>query len=543
LDQLGLLVTNYLQAYILDGSPGDYNVVDYVQLRAPITVSGLNQALADPSYPTNTGAYMQWSTNTPGGDYTPFGVLDQIYISGHPPTPYGSTPASQMPLGGQWITAPTPMGDMSPEAEAAFFNAFFTPGSTLLYKGKAYHNTNLSIEAPYTPTRTVYSSFLLQANDPLVHYLSSDLNSQFASLAIWANGDYLNGVWTHSDDPGEQPMPIAQNNPVGGRYQPWGNNEQLGVMGAAVADSNPYNVAYKDPLVWSSDYWNFPTGQAWNLSWIGQVHRGTPWQTIFLKSTNILQHWTLPYGLMTWVAWTGDFQTNAPSNAYLDAVSSAPVMDWQTVSLLAALLNTNDPLTQISVNNPDPNAWAIALDGMIALTNTLLSPLAGRTPQFSSIVISSNSIQAQIIANAIQATRLNTNLFPQSSFGEIGLVLATPQLSVQSPFLNTNGVPIGARQASNQLDDGISDQAYEAIPSQLLSTLRMDVIGKLTSTDGQMRVQFSGYDGLNYALQVSPDLLNWTSLYTNSPVDGLLKVLLPATGTSGAQFYRTVLVQ
>ena len=74
---------------------------------------------------------------------------------------------------------------------------------------------------------------------------------------------------------------------IGGRYQPWGKSGQMALLGGAV-DANVYNLAYKDPLVWGSDYWDFPIGQTWNLSWLGQVHRGTPWQTIYLKSTNIL---------------------------------------------------------------------------------------------------------------------------------------------------------------------------------------------------------------------------------------------------------------
>ena len=33
-----------------------------------------------------------------------------------------------------------------------------------------------------------------------------------------------------------------------------------------------------------SDYWDFPTNLLSNLSWLGRVHRGTPWQTLYLKS-------------------------------------------------------------------------------------------------------------------------------------------------------------------------------------------------------------------------------------------------------------------
>ncbi len=59
--QVDLVITNRLQAYILDGN----NVIDYVQLRDPVASGGLNQALADPDYPNKTGnpIHYQWSTN------------------------------------------------------------------------------------------------------------------------------------------------------------------------------------------------------------------------------------------------------------------------------------------------------------------------------------------------------------------------------------------------------------------------------------------------------------------------------------------------
>jgi len=38
----------------------------------------------------------------------------------------------------------------------------------------------------------------------------------------------------------------------------------------------------------SSDDWEFPTNQFPNIGWLGRVHRGTPWQTIYLKATDVL---------------------------------------------------------------------------------------------------------------------------------------------------------------------------------------------------------------------------------------------------------------
>jgi hypothetical protein len=373
----------------------------------------------------------------------------------------------------------------------------------------------------------------LQANDPLVHYTASDLGAQYGLSAIWNNGTFQNGVWSHSDNPTSEPLPVPPISPVGGRYQPWGHWCQM--TNLAGIDDNPYNVAYKDPLVWGSDYWNFPTGQAWNSGWIGEVHRGTPWQTIYLKSTNVLADTgnagdtSSNVGINTWANWTGNLQLDDNSGQYIDAAKSAPVTDWHLVSVLAAMLNTNDPRTLFSVNNPDPNAWTVELDGLTALTNTALIVLPSTPPQLSPIVISSNSVQASLIADAIQSTRAG---LPGQVFHNLGDILAAPQLTVRSPFLDLS--------ASAQEEYGNSDQAYEAIPSQLLPLLRADSIGSVSSASGEVHVEFNGYDGKAYAIQVSSDLVNWTNINTNSPVNGVFQLNVPVLETAGPQFFRSL---
>ena len=33
-----------------------------------------------------------------------------------------------------------------------------------------------------------------------------------------------------------------------------------------------------------SDNWNFPTNKYPTVGWLGRVHRGTPWQTVYFKA-------------------------------------------------------------------------------------------------------------------------------------------------------------------------------------------------------------------------------------------------------------------
>jgi hypothetical protein len=524
LPPFGLAVTNYLQAFVLDGN----NVIDYVQLRAPVTQANLNSVLADPNYPSPPFTYYQWSTNAyrPPAAAPPYGVINQLWVSSHP----SSAPAA----GGQWSTAPTVIpGDTTPPAEAAFFNGFFVP--SFQYAGQIYHNNELAIQAPYTPSRTIYTSFLLQANDPLVHYLASDLNSQIGAQAIWANKavQIQNGLWYRSDDSINQPLPTPPTTPTGGRYQPWGQGKQMAALSSNV-DTNAYNLAYRDPLVWGSDSWNFPTNLLASLVGLGQVHRGTPWQTVDLKSTNILfakNSLNQNIGTNTWANWTGDLQRDSLSGQYLDAALMAPVNDWRLASLLMPLLNTNDATQLFSVNDANIADWQNVLNGLTVYSNSTAFPSSTVPPTFDTYVMASNSSQSLIIAAGTASARASQ---PNPSFYSIGDVLAAPELTVNSPWLNTIN--------SQQLKYGITDAAYEAIPAQLLPLLRPDSFGTLTPTNGGWNLTFSGADGYDYALQTSTNLVDWSSVSTNSPVQGGFIVPVSPSAGSQNQFFRSVLL-
>ena len=488
----GLLVTNRLQVVMLESNAADgsCHVIDYVQLIGPENSVDLTAAITN-LYDTyydrnnnyqktvNTGYNDMWDPIVSSGTM-PMGIASQIFVS-----------AQLFPI----ILSPY-WSQISPNDvtnEIAAFRAFLgygtlygLPPSAAPYiaAGKAA----LNLQAPYTPTALVTRLTLWEANDPLVHYLASDLAG---------SPQYVHPQKT------EMPLTFGVLND---RYMPWGGNAEY-----PNTDPNPYNLALKDPLVWSSDDWNFPSGQPLSADWLGQVHRGTPWQTIYLKATDILT----TTGLGALENWTGD-----PDAA--DAAAMAPVQDRHLASLLAFMFNTNGFRSLVSVNNPDPNAWLGLLDGLTALTN----PTSG---QFVPIIISSNSPQASIIAGGIQTSRSGQ---PNQFFRDAGDVLATPQLAEQSPFLR-------GLNPTNQ----ISDEAYEMIPSQLLSLVRADSIGSVAPANGQTVFQFTGYDGHSYAIEFSSDLVSWASVSTNNPANGILTFTnLPPVNAS-PQFFRSVLLQ
>ncbi len=474
----GLTVTNDLQVYMVDANSG--RLIDYVQLSGPNTNLNLN-LYTDGNIPGNTYYNGMWNTN---GNTVPQGIAYQIQVSLDNPHYYPNV--EQFWNSQSYITV---------ENEIDAFRAFyhFSPvynnpsGASLI--GAA--NSSLAWQVPYTPSTNFYQYITWQVNDPLVHYLASDL-----TVLVPQSGYQYPLITT----------------PPNRRYQPWGAT----MLQLLNSSTNSYNLSFKDPLIWSSDDWNFPEGHPLNPGWIGQVHRGTPWQTIFLKSTNVLSlvEYNNAVGQNTWQNWTGD--TDAA-----DAAAMAPVQDWHLASLFTSLLNTNNFTLLFHVNNPSPNAWQGLLNGLTASTNI--------PDQSDFVLISSNSSQASLIANAIQSERVAQ---PGQSFSDVGDILAVHELGDQSPFL-----------AGLDANNGVSDAAYEIIPSQLLSLLRADSSGLVALTNSLPHVQFTGYDEHPYAIQVSSDLLNWVNISTNYPLNGIVNVTNSIMLNSNQEFYRSILLQ
>jgi hypothetical protein len=512
LPHFGLVTSNRFQLFMLDGS----HVIDYVQFTGPNSLRDLNAELTNPDL---NDQYGMWQTNL-------VGVRNQLNLS------EGITVPDKVPDedGGQWVR-PQVSGIITiPQMQAYFQGLFVTnnighafawPADPANNPGATETNPSYGTQAPYTPTRAVVQYISWQANDPLVHYVASDLNYSGTEQQY---GGPFTGI-TNNDRTAIPLLPDLGN--VNDRYQPWGMTSQM----AELANVSPSacDLTFKDPLVRKPDDWNFPTNGASIVNRLGQIHRGTPWQTIYLKASNILGEIKngINVGTNTWMNWTGDFDPT-------DAAAMAPVRDRHVVSMLAALLNTNDLQSLFSVNNANPNAWLVCFDGLTALTNNLPDSrlhFGMFPPQFDTIVISSNSAQASIIASAIQTSRATQ---PNQYFRDVGDIMAIPQLTEQSPFLNWNDLI--------QQTNGISDEAYEEIPSQLLAFLRPDSVGAMIQVNGGWNIQFSGSDAFAYALQTSTNLIDWEIVSTNYPVQGNFSVPIPAVPNSQERFYRSVLL-
>jgi hypothetical protein len=487
LPQFRLVTTNRLQvAMLAQDSSGAYHVIDYVQLAGPDSSRDLNAELQDVD---PTGLKGLWNTNFSGIPpfATPNGVVNQISFSDNPQ----ANGASALTINddGTWRN---PQGGGTVGEAIAAFDSFINQVVNGTKRGVGidpntgirYTATNLQLVAqvPFTPTRTIFEYTTWQANDPLVHYMAGDLNYP-SSLAP----DYGVQPGTNQWNKAALAFPILPDlGRLNKRYQPWG-------MGP-----DPHNIADRDPLIYSSDDWDFPSYKFPSVGWLGRVHRGTPWQTVYLKSLDIMlsssppgvpvaevnwmgtSHVLIVTNTNPWVGWTGD-------SGY-DAVNTAPVQDRLLFDIFTTALNDNATRGQLSVNvgagDPSPQAglaaWSALFSGVLVLTNTAndSSLLNGAlyfprpSVQFTNLPINPagpaavNSALGQIVTNInlTRATFTNADGLA-GSFEHVGDILAVPALTTASPFLKWNNTA--------QQQNGLNDELYEWLPEQVMSLLQV----------------------------------------------------------------------
>jgi hypothetical protein len=493
--QWGLSVTNRLRVIMQDTQTG--RLIDYVQLGVLGDSRKITEDLQPLPVDTNNNFKDLWDTNrliTIPPNLTK-GINSQIQLSlGNQNSPASDwTPYMILPPG------------YNKNFEVDKFRSFY--GFSTLYGGYTAAqlaqimaaSTNTSYTVPFIPTAKIFNYRTWQANDPLVHYLTDDLTD----LQQLATKPSL----VKSGSPITNALPNMR--VTNTRFQPWGGNPQN-------PDDIASDLAFKDPLVTRSDDWNFPSGVPLNFNWLGGVHRGTPWQTVYFKSSTVSSN--------RWQLWTGDAR-------FADAGLTMPTNDWRLASLFISLMNTNPPGSLLSVNQTD---WSPAFGaGVNVWTNTLddgsVDSYPTPTLQFTSLIMASNSPQSGVIANGINNFRFSR---PGHYFYDIGDLLGTPELSVNTPWLNLSDA---------QRRYGIVDAAYEVIPSQILPLLRTDSIGAIAQNYGQFQIQFTGLDGHAYTVETSTDLMHWSPVGTQYPTNGIFTFSDPGSAGPGTHYYRSVM--
>jgi hypothetical protein len=311
----------------------------------------------------------------------------------------------------------------SQENDAAFNNS-------LLGKGPPYKAGPTFSALPMPADPAPYYQGLGQpaswvANDPLVHYTVDDLT--------WPGGP------TAQDQryTGTELLVYPLTNDVGTvslRYDPWNNPRSL----------VKNNWVFKDPMITRPDDWQFPTNSFPSVGWIGRVHRGTPWQTVYLKPNsqnleNDVNNW-----VNHWVA----------NPAFSPTVASWPTNDWALLDLFTTVPNDNAARGLLSINQTNDAAWAAVFAGIVALSNVSSTVVIGTNINPYDVTNLVDSPTNSIYGGGINALRPANGLYHR-----VGDILAAPALTVSSPWLNRNAP--------------YTDDEVERIPQQMMGLVKV----------------------------------------------------------------------
>ncbi|MBL9173903.1 MAG: hypothetical protein JNL10_10245 [Verrucomicrobiales bacterium] len=493
---LSVYVTNHFYCAITDDVTG--RLLDFVTLESVMVRTNILSTLGMPSDGSSQGFFNNllgadtpsaapifWSTNLAVGSGTrTVGINNQMLAS-----------IGRLPVGPNlWRNLQGPGGGPPvQEIQAAtngmnlFLYGIMPVGSSAQQAQNDFGSKTL-VQVGFNPSPRVIMSDRRMANDPLVHYTREDL---FPGYTLMTEGQYLEipdefyGITRGSDrevklEITSTTFDLGPTRKWVNAYAPWGTNNNL--SGARAPSGSPsgyaFHYAYKDPQIRSANDWEFPVGTNASFSFggigqLGRVHRGTPWQTLYLKSRLPFEvgegqpsRYTRFVGTrLTWCGWAGNFRT-------------MPTNDWKFVDLFTTALNENAARGQMGVNQTNLAAWSALLSAVPVLENA--DPVPADDPQPLFIEPGSryikeilngytNSINGETPGLLSVLHARDTNGVPVNPDGvlpKLGSILQVPTLTDRAPFLRAGLNWPAVRN--------VSDEVLERLPQQILSLLRAD---------------------------------------------------------------------
>jgi hypothetical protein len=301
------------------------------------------------------------------------------------------------------------------------------------------NKTKKAMQVPYTPVMRVVHRSTWQVNDPLVHYMAQDLFPKEELAAKKLNE-------------GRNPDNLGNLNDA---FKPWGGNPRK-LISDAQDEAAAFNYRVKDPLISSSDNWNFPTNKLASIGDLGRVHRGTPWQTIYLKSDMAdIQEWTNQHPTML----------------------SHPTNDWRLMDIFTVASHPNATRGQLPINQTNVPAWSALLSGVTATT---IRDNSG-SPTVEDYIIQPAALEPYV-SDMVAAINTYRRQLPGKQFARLSEVLAVTNLTAGSPFLHPPFITDAAAQMKSKL---LRDSDYERIPEQIMSLIKLGDTRYVIYTWGQ----------------------------------------------------------
>jgi hypothetical protein len=466
-----LTISNLLQYIVSDGD----QIVDFVLSKEFNSAVDIDTVLFDDRSESGVSGVTEnstvtdlWNTNRVGGvdnDFAPTqGIVNQVAVSLGALSVNDSVWRSYLDDAARGLDK---------ERAIRAFQAFCQVGAGA-YANQALGMTNLLMQAPFCPTRKFIKTMSWQANDPLVHYHAGDL--------IFPGNARTNYIVPPTGQVPSNMYPATLWG-LNRNYSPWGGNPAQQTDPFSSLGPDPFNLAIKDPGARSSDDWDFPTNKFASVGWLGRVHRGTPWQTIYFKIANP------EADRATWTRVSSEYLWE-PTKWF----RAHPTNDWALADMFTVATDANSTRGLLSVNNANLAAWSALLDGLVVFTNSLrdqdlLAKTAANSPipltevfvqPAGAYIYDPNDLANPPLVSLLDGLAPGINKYrltlPNQTFTSLAQFLQVPALTLRSPWLNTKPDPTlpplpGITNVQACL--GLTDAAYERLPQQILSLVKV----------------------------------------------------------------------
>ena len=362
--------------------------------------------------------------------------------------------------------------------------------------------TGLIAEAPFTPARRLEINRSYAVNDPLIHGTMADVSPPLGASALVV---YPGGI-------GASPFGrLAGIGRINRRYTPW-------LWGDYPFTSDE---AFRDPMVTSTDAWQFASGLALNHRWFDRIHRGTPWQTIYYgggQASQSVQWSDYSHPLMLpqndW-RWIEEFRKDWLGLPVVEDAAPEPIIVNNTIANNSA----GNSATGSAIHF-EPGAAAQVVNNIVAFNAAGLEQLVAGSPFLLANCIFGNPNGDYLgLAPGLRDFRVDPQL-RDPAHGDFTLSTTSSLIDAAHPLPWLAGwltADEPARWQNRHFDLGAAELPINVAPWLSIG---------LESGSAAPTLTLFGFPGLRYRLEVSEDFATWSPLADVFTPGGLVEVSL-----------------
>lgn len=248
----------------------------------------------------------------------------------------------------------------------------------------------------------------------------------------------------------------------------------------------------------------------------------------------------------------GDTFAGAPSGPYGTQLESfigiVPNGDWQlyivddgagdggNITSWSLSIETTipaDPVAELAVSGSStPNPVFVGQNFFYTITVTNGGPAAASNLRLTSVL--ANGVT---LVNSIPA--VSSSAGSELIFNLGNLAVGASQVVVIEAVSSASGTPTNlVSVVSDQLD--LQNQNNAVAIGIRVNRVTMLSSAGVSAPGGPFALSILGQPGLTYVIEVSTNLVNWTPIFTNTTLDGVLNLTDTGAAGAGQRFYRAV---